>query len=186
MREINSNTVLKNGKTFKDILKNRAVPAFSKSHPLPKSSFEEIFGDLSDCAFSGTLDMTGLNLKTLEGFPVEFEDISQIYLSYDLFKDFHTLEGNVRKNISHGIKHFCLVVDFSLEEDIDPMEETDMIAGVIMTIVNNFNIKFENITFLDSDYCIERIDQKKFLRQEEIYKKVNFDQDKFKRVLALI
>jgi len=64
--EINKSTILSNGQTFEKILHDRKEQAFTSPKP-----FVEIFGDLSNKIFKESLDLSGLNLRSLKGCPSE-------------------------------------------------------------------------------------------------------------------
>jgi len=61
------------GKTFSSMAtaRRRAVSNSSESSP---ASFKEIFGDFADSFFKGDLDLSGLDLNSLEGCPFNIEE----------------------------------------------------------------------------------------------------------------
>ena len=198
MREINGNTAIKeSGETFKILALARQK---SKNRKTPKT-FKEIFGDLSDFIFEGTLDLTNLNLSSLEGcptkilngnfstetnpnlkslkdFPNGFESVDMFYLDYDLFKKLHTLEESTKENLTHGIKLLNVLIDPVLTE------ESEIITH--MLIINNFATARANIRLIDLQYNILKVNQEKVRQQKQIYAKLNCDTEKFIRAMSLL
>jgi len=70
MIALNQYYKLESGETFEEIRKYRVEKSVQISHATADAkSFQEIFGDLSNCVFVGSLDLSNLNLNSLEGCP---------------------------------------------------------------------------------------------------------------------
>jgi len=196
-RQISNNTIVKGIKTFEDIVKEREAEEAGSS-PI---SFKELFGDLSDCTFSGHLDLSYLNLNSLEGcprkvingnfsiennpnlkslksLPTEFKNVSQFYLNYSLFKKLYKLDTTTKENIAHGID---LVAPFIDSSSVDSAE-----VIMNMLIVNNFATTQTKVKLLTLIYNNFKVDQEKVRQQKRIYSKLNYDTEKFIRAISLL
>ena len=74
MDETSEDYIIKHtGKTFEETatIRRQAILENQESEP---ASFKEVFGDLSDSFFEGDLDLSGLDLNSLEGCPFNIED----------------------------------------------------------------------------------------------------------------
>jgi len=198
MRVIDENIEIKESETtFKHIALSRRK---SEDKKTPKT-FKEIFGDLSDSVFNGDLDLSELNLSSLEGcpkkistgnfsievnpnleslryFPTEFKDINQIYLDFSLFKKLDTLNNSVKDNIAHNALYITVSIDSATTE------ESEIITH--MLIINNFATAHTNVRLIDLQYNILKVNQEKVRQQKRIYAKLNYSTEKFIRAISLL
>jgi len=201
VRIITKETTLANGKTFE----SAALDHYGGNEEA--KSFEEIFGNLSDCVFSGELELANLNLSSLkgcpykiinedfskrnnfsietnpflnslEGFPIQFKNVSKLYLSYDLFKKLRTLDQSTRESLSHGVNIISPIVIPS------SVEESEIIMN--MLIVDNFHNNSKNVKLLNPQYKVLKLNQEKVRQQKRIYAKLDYDTEKFIRAVSLL
>ena len=197
MRDISKDTTLFNGETFA-----RTV-LFRKNDKgrLPKS-FKDIFGDLSDYIFYGSLSLSRLNLNSLEGCPKEivegFFGIShnpdlhdlnhfprRVAKNFDLYLDYYLAQHLSRIDIS---SYKDAKISFSGFIKSQKNAGTEPVQEVYKNIVENFidfrevNGDFERIQFPGFDHLFN---YEEFEKLYNIFKKVGFDREKFDRALEL-
>jgi len=194
MREIDENTIIKNGKSFNQL---KAI-ALRASSPL-EASFEEVFGDLSDTRFCGTFALDELDLISLKGCPAEvisrakgryistqgnpsltdlsyFPDVSN-YIG-TIFLSSHQLfsETRISKNNLEKTQHISLdwTIDFTA---------VDLVHFFLQLGEIPYGFSKIQRAFLPSGKSFE---VENLYQIYNIYKKVNFDREKLNRTLALI
>jgi len=194
MRTITKKAILINNKTFEEIREDRAF----LSGLVPPSSFKDLFGDLSDSIFQGNLDLSGLNLDSLKGCPLNIsggyfcisnnralksldyfpEDIDPdygLFLDYDALLQLDSLDMNIYKNL-----HITL---FDSSTHLDSKEVSKNIVKILYES-RRINGNFNKVTWpFFSNFSL---DYHKLEIFYSIFEKVGFDREKFDRALELL
>ena len=195
MREITEFSKIKNHKTFADIIESRINLESSSV------SFEDLFGDLSNCSFQGCLNLTNLNLNSLKGCPKEVSGgfLSIEYnpnlesldffpqklcggvLGMDFYIDFHAI-GEVEK-ISAIIKNLNTIICFNNKENFS---EIDIALSFfdLRFVKGNYNfLSARNKELGDFE---KKLDYDTLERIYDLYRKLDYDKEKLIRVLKLL
>ena len=202
MREIHDQTILENGKTFVKTLSDRVNSAENNPDPL---SFEEIFGNLSDCIFKGGLNLDHLRLNSLKGCPSKIEGWFSLWnLPFLKTLDFFPEEISSGHNLFVDFHHIPAMrhVDFKKyegvgeiyvnTEDIDFTPDRDFTISLASSFLEFRRSRgsFCNVfVSLDNDSDTRDYLDLDFGQMEliyELYEKVGFNQVKLDRALALL
>ena len=184
-------SILPNGKTFGEIMTDRC-----RNKP-SQQSFESLFGDLSGYIYSGTLDLSLLNLSSLKGCP---KTIRGGYFSIDrnpnlenldyfpenidneegFFLDYQNLP--LLKNLDINLYKDAQVILMISKEDKSACKKEIVLAFSEFRKINgnfdNFGLTGANVA---QTFSIEEF-EKLYL----IYEKVGFNWEKFERALKLL
>jgi len=209
MRKINFLTTTESIKSFKQVEETRRSLFKAQESDLSPISFKEVFGDFSDCVFYGELDLSGLNLNSLEGCPCE---VRHGDFHIDSNPSLESLEFFPKKLPSGealiiDLKHLALLatIDPVSYKDINYLTvnangqlvgSTDKKHIEIVVAMENF-VKVRGIeafkTFVLANFLktkqnkgLQPINPKKLEKFYLIYEKVGFDQEKLKRAIELI
>ena len=203
MLEINENTVIKNGKTFKEInfnLENRLYDNNSRREP---KSFEEIFGDLSDCIFVGDLNLNSLGLHSLKGcpqrirygnlhiaynpdllsldyFPKKITDRFELFVDFDIVHELKNLDISVYKELR-------IYINFKISFDMVLFNKKDILKKIVYSLSDYraVNGSFAEVSgFFSSD--IKSFNRVEFEKLYQLYERVGLNQEKFNRVVELL
>ena len=204
MKTITSTTLLESGKLFESVRVARQHACLSKNPP-PPTSFREIFGDLSDCHFEKYLNLDNLNLNSLEGSPKSYDGSFLAILNnpelknlkdLPIPKDSHDRKIYVDFDMNYSDSHndleyllsehhnFCIV--FS-----DTGDKLGHLNIEFLLILNFFWIRHFNGSFAayapqDSDFKDIAFNAEAAENYYQIFKKVNFDRNKFVKVFSLL
>jgi len=193
VKEIIFNKKLGNGKSFGKLKGNRMNEASEGAAPC---SFKDIFGDLTEYIYKGDLDLSQLNLSSLEGCPQKLKEgyfaidnnpnlkslenlpssSGKFYIGYDNIYLFDKIEIN-------KYKHFNIYICDIPFQNHNPMVTVKNIIfffAKFRMLNGDFN-KLKNFTFL-SGQELNYVDLEKYYA---IYEKVNFNREKFNQVLEL-
>jgi len=198
MKDIDKNTTLFNGSSFEKTTALRS----GKSESLKPESFKAIFGDLSSFTYHGNLDLSRLNLNSLEGcpqrivggtftikknpnlhnlnhFPEKLATSFKLYIGYNLVHCLKKVDINSYKNSIIAISGLLSVKEFVV---LTPIQE--VYKNIIENLVSfrEINGSFEKIQFPGFDHLF---DYSEFEKRYNIYKKVDYNQEKFDRALEL-
>ena len=198
MREIDIKTVAKGNQTFFEIIKTRA-----REHSKP-ASFQEIFGDFSDCLFEGDLDLDRIGLNSLKGAP---KTIRGGYFCLENNPNLKTLKHIPEIVSSTDAKNssnlMWLYIDNKHSETLNFVSSatlknlykisvyTEYFRPSEEDIVANFSsYRMLKGTFQAIDFNLDKrsapIDIQKLERLFSVYEKVGFDRDKYFRAVSLI
>ena len=192
MTDVDKNTILFNGETFeKNIILRRTEYNSNCSEP---KSFKEIFGDLSDSTYNGTLDLSRLNLNSLEGCPKrilggDFMININSYL-YDLNFFPEKLARNCKLYLGFHMAPFLKEVSINsyknsiiLFTGLLNSKKKDKLIVENLADFRKANGSFEKLRFSRSN---QPPDYERLEKLYHIHKKVGFDQEKFERALELL
>ena len=199
MKEINSNTMLKNGKKFWEVSNIRWL---NEESAWPPQSFQEIFGDLSDCVFVGDLDLSNIGLNSLQGcpqkvkggnfqisrnfdlksldyFPTEITKDFKIAIDFDLIYKLKDLDISIYRDLGINIFYGAYY-----DKKISKEEVFKKIAHTLSEY-RGANGSFNRVfgKSVNPDISLDYIEIERFYR---IYKKLDFDLEKFNRAVALL
>ena len=164
---------------FEDALKNCSKTG---------GSFKNYFGDLSKMIFQGSLDLSSLNLTSLEGCPTEVVGEFNIRNNPELksLKHFPKLNGNRPLHINtHHFKELRRL-DNDLWSQIshikyigDPIPNIDIVTTML------------HFKLLGGNFPIKRVghplqENEELEKLFNIYKKVGFQEIKFRRAVSLL
>ena len=205
MREINKDTIIKNDKTFDTIKWARS----DSENKIGAVSFEELFGDLSNCIFQGNLDLTELNLSSLKGCPQEVEhgyfSISsnsnfknldhfpkKLSSGYSLFVDYRSallleyVDINIYKNSGLVIYEDSKAIMSDIMSDHNYSNEFH--KSIVISLINfrEANGDFSKIEWWGDSQLSFSWSYSELEKFYEIYKKVDFNQEKFNRAIELL
>ena len=188
MREINENTIIKNGKTFAATREDR------DQNDESSQTFEEVFGDLSDSVFVGNLDLDSLNLSSLKGCPSkikagnfyigfapELKSLDhfpvEINKGYELFISNHLIQDLTAKDIKI-YKDLQIVI---WDDSSDLFNEKNILFN--FSEYRRINGSFSRISAgLDPiEFYFPNLE-----RLYSVYEKLGFDREKFERALELL
>jgi len=186
MRKINKYGIFKNGISFTNIISSRAL---SNGVSI---SFEELFGDLSDCIFMGDLNLGDLNLNSLKGCPKKIEDG---FFSIENNPELKTLDYfPIELDAGNTIFVDCSLIELFLKLDISTYKDLYLyLAGnklsnkeiaVQLSKMRKARGSFNFIhkgSFKSSSKALPEIE--KFYK---LYEKVSFNKEKFDRLLELL
>ena len=194
-REITEQSVIKGNQTFQEIMTKRVTDSAE-----PKS-FEQIFGDLSDCAFVGALNLGGINLNSLKGCPREIRG-HVVFLSIDFNPELKSL-NYMPKKFQEG---FYLLIDSSLTKFLNylPSESFENIDKIYCGgdyIMSNIDIvvNFSKLREVKGDFKVvsraytdeivgrsDSINYEELERLNKLYLSVGKNPEKLKRLLFLM
>jgi len=219
MRKIDPAKDLKNGKSLNDIIverHNKILAATTGVSAEDSLSFKEVFGDLSDCEIQGSLDLSLLNLNSLEGCPKvvlgHFNCDNNRYLknlkgcpvsvmnyfSCEFNSELISLEGLEDLEIRHGEsppRSLHLSSNKSLI-DLDFLSEKT-IRNISLLHIEDSNERLSSFDLViltrekrekDGNYHFLQTEfaEKDFEKLYKIYKKLHFNKKKFLKVKELI
>jgi len=199
MCEINENTVLDCGTTFGEL---RHAYSNSEENNIPKS-FNDIFGDLSGSIFVGTLDLSSLNLNSLKGcptrvkrggidiacnpnlksldyFPKKLPKDQAFFIDYDLIPVLSSLDIKDYQNLNIYICYKAY-----LKEALPTMKESLKRVASSLLEFREENGNFDKIHG-DIYAPSVKLNPVEVERYYTIYKKVDFDREKFDRAVELL
>ena len=186
MSTIGKDTILSNGKTFEETLLSR------RKNVTTPQSFSEVFEDFSDYIFEGVLNLSNLNLCSLEGCPQTFTgsqlaifgnpnlknlnffpkytpSLNNIYIDNDTLSIIESLNVEIYKNRS--------LITMSVGKGAAVSEES--------ICLNLFGFRRLNGDFKKVKRPTLTLDYVKLEKLYAVYKKVGFDRERFNRVLEL-
>ena len=195
MREINKNTILDSGMSFEDTLLKRSEYINENT---AETSFENIFGDLSDCVFIGDLHLTFLGINSLKGIPCEVRNGNFIILGNENLKSLDYFP----EKLTAG-KKFGLNFPISKESKAPSLRDLNIDIYKDLNIViyqrkgflsKDFILDFQEFRAIQGDFQKIHFIGSKLLKFNEvdleklyqIFKKTNFDKVKFDRALELL
>jgi len=194
MRKIDLKSLLKDNKTFLETRSDRQSQMWGGGSVEP-ASFEEIFGDLSNCSFTGNLDLSSLELNSLKGvpkiiksghfsisgnpdlenldfFPIQLAFSKSLYIDYEMLPLFNSVDINTYKD--------CMIIISVQEFGLSDLEKNRDIC-VAFSDYRKVNGSFENV-------LIEHpaIDYQGLESLYSVYKKLDFNLEKFDRAIELL
>ena len=211
MHKILKTTIIKKSKTFIELRDMRRKELLNLKD-LAACSFKDIFGNLSESAFSGSLDLEGLNLNSLEGLPAAASDSNWASIagnpSLKTICNLPVFDGGKNKNFSTLRLYVDLDFNISCEDSlkliletfgfiaiepkgVNSLEDRKIIVELLKKFawIRRLSGSFDRVLFfLDNDEVpadIKRVksDLTKFY---SLYEKVDFDNIKFDRLLKLL
>jgi len=186
MRVIDNNSILRNGKTFKELRdfarkSNVALP------------FETIFGDLSECAFSGNLSLRGMSLTSLKGMPFEIRD--GLFDCSSLAK-LESLEYFPKKLAANKIVYISLTSYIPCFKFLEPetfenceiviIEESLLTPIEAVVIFSNFRKRQGGFSNLRNRFDYPAYQSSNLEKLYNLYEKLHFDQEKFFKLEKLL
>ena len=204
MKLLVDTTILKDGRSFQETLANRKLKLAEDIKNQKAFSFKDIFGDLSSYTYKGGfLDLSNLNLNSLEGCPRR--------VSESEFKISNNCNLTSLKYFPEVTDFYIISLDYSAtnsfnELDLDNYRNAEGIICVItepqevnlktlkIQLVTSFsklrglhgNFNGLDILTYDPELQAETVDKEAFESLYILYEKLNFDKEKLIRVVELL
>jgi len=191
---IDSNKMLDNGKTIKETMALRRENILSGEIKL-NSSFEEVFGDLSNYSFNGSLNLDFLNIDSLKGCPKFVHGSYFAISSNEKYRDFEGFPELTSENChiyiaENHVSRFS--VDYQLYERVKLVLIKDTIGNMFSDI--DLVVSFSGLRKKEGSFEKIRVDSDKnsgldYHSLEKIfaiYRNLNFDEEKLRKFAELV